>query len=207
MMMSHPAPQRDSLPPPQPWKIIRKVISFQEPKRAWVWVDLGQSRMEEFTIVNGTVQVWPKAPHKWYLLPTHHSPKNWCLPEASPSLRGSRETVKLLSHHSDITATDPESPMPTQLCLATTRPWTGIYTPPRVSGFHLSLSGPVAGPNGSRPKWYVTVLLRVWSPAPHVGTCEKYKFSGPTLKLMNQIPEKGSSNLWLNQPFRWFWCS
>lgn len=33
MMMSHPAPQRES-PSLQPWKIIRKVISFQEPKRA-----------------------------------------------------------------------------------------------------------------------------------------------------------------------------
>ena len=35
------------------------------------------SRMDEFTSVDGTVQVWPKAPCKWYLLPTPHSPENW----------------------------------------------------------------------------------------------------------------------------------
>lgn len=97
----------------------------------------------------------------------------------------------------DITATDPEWPMPTQLCLATTWTWTGVYTPTRVNGFPLSLSRPeaVAGLSSSTSKWYVPGVLQVWSGAQqhqyHVGTCEKYKFSGPSPELLNQILQGG----------------
>lgn len=70
-------------------------------------------RMEEFTNVDGTVQVWPRAPWKWYLLSTHHSPENWWPAETNPSPNGTKETVTLLHPTPDITATDPEWPMPT----------------------------------------------------------------------------------------------
>lgn len=68
--------------------------------------------MEEFTNVDGTVQVWPKAPCKWYLLPTHHNPENWRSAETIPNPDGSKETVTLQHPALDITATDPEWPMP-----------------------------------------------------------------------------------------------
>lgn len=67
MIMSLPAALED----------LKKVISFQESKRASVWVDLDQLRKEEFDIFEGdcpslaqsTLQVVPSC--------THHSPENW----------------------------------------------------------------------------------------------------------------------------------
>lgn len=77
MMMSHPAPQRDS-PSTAALEDHKKGDFFPGAKEG---LSLGGSgpvkNGREFTTVNGTVQFWPKAYCKWYLLPTHHSPENW----------------------------------------------------------------------------------------------------------------------------------
>lgn len=207
MMMSHPAPRRDS-PSTAALEDVRKVISFQEPKRAWVWVDLGQSRMAESSpLWMGLSNCGPKSTASGTFFPCTPALRTGDCQRPSQVLRDPRKQWSSFHPPRDITATNPESPMPTQLCLATKWPWTGIYTPPSVSRFHLSLSGPAAGPNGSRPEQYVPVVLRVWSPALHEGTCEKYRFSGPTLKLLNQISGGGAQQSAAYQASRWFQCS
>lgn len=77
MMMSHPAPRRDS-PSTAALEERKKGDFFPGAKEG---LSLGGSgpvkNGREFTTVNGTVQLWPKEYCKWYLLPMHPSPENW----------------------------------------------------------------------------------------------------------------------------------
>ena len=131
-------PSRETLPPLQPWKIIRKkVISLQASKRAAVWVGLGQPQeWRSSPMWMGLSKLGPKHPAISTFCPTHHSPEK----HNYQVQRDPREQWRCFHPTQHITAT---WPMPTELWLPHGLELTATLTISHISLCSVQLLGRV----------------------------------------------------------------
>lgn len=166
---------RETLPPRQPWKIKRKkVISFQERKRTWVSVDLGQSEeWRSSPMWTGLSKFGPKHPTSGTFFPYATALRSGDQQRPTQVLMELRKGWRCSTPHRTSQPLTQSGQCPLALSGYNMALNWHLHSS-KGQYIHLSLSRPeaVAGLRGTRSKWCLPVL-KVWSPAQqyqyHVG--------------------------------------